>query len=297
MPNRALIWCVEALLTAGAALLLSACSMVAIGYQSAPTFVHWRLDQALDFDSAQSADVRARLARLHAWHRRSELGDYARLLGEVQVRIGRSVSVEDVTWLHDEIRRRYTRILEAAATDAVEVVLGLRPDQIDVLEGRLGRMRGDFTRDRVDVGAERAREDTYRHALKTLERWYGAFDDGARARLRRLADDIPLDTRLELEDLRRRHGELLALLRSVTAGKLTAREEIAERLKRSFGRWEEGRTPEYAQYAARSRTALHRFYAEAASLTTPAQRERARRELQRYIDDIAALAAPRTSAR
>lgn len=43
-----------------AALLVTACSVVAIGYHSAPTFVYWRLDQALDFDSEQGADVRAR---------------------------------------------------------------------------------------------------------------------------------------------------------------------------------------------------------------------------------------------
>lgn len=35
------------------ALLLAACSMVAVGYHTATTFVYWRLDQALDFDSVQ----------------------------------------------------------------------------------------------------------------------------------------------------------------------------------------------------------------------------------------------------
>ena len=286
-----------AFLGAIAALLVSACSVVAIGYHFTPSFVYWRLDQALDFDSAQAADVRARLDRLHAWHRRSELADYARFLGEVQARIGRPVSAADVAWLHEEVRRRYSLILEAVATDAVEVVLALRGEQMDALERRFARMSADFTRQRVDVGPERAREDMYVHVLKTLERWYGDFDDRARIRLRRLADEIPLDTRLELEDLRRRQRELLAFLRAVSAGKLTAREEIGERIKRFFGRWEEGRTPHYADYAERNRAALHRFYAEAANLATPGQRERARRELQHYIDQIAALAPPRTASR
>ncbi len=286
-----------AFLGAIAAALVSACSVVAIGYHFTPSFVYWRLDQALDFEAAQAADVRARLDRLHAWHRHSELADYARFLGEVQARIASPVSAADVTWLHEEVRRRYTRILEAAAADAVEVVLSLRAEQLDALERRFARMSADFTRQRADVGPERAREDMYRHALKTLERWYGAFDDGGRIRLRRLADEIPLDTPMELEDLRRRQRELLAFLRAAVAGKLTAREEIGERLKRFFGRWDEGRTIAYAEYSERNRAALHRFYAEAANLATPEQRERARRELQYYIDEIAALLPPRIASR
>ena len=279
-----------ALLMSAAALLVSACSMLAIGYHSAPTFIYWRLDQALDFDSGQAGDVRARLDRLHAWHRRNEFPEYARFLGEVQARIAGPVTAEDVRWLHDEVRRRYTRILGFAEADAVDVVLRLRPEQIDALDRRFARMRADFMRQRVDVTAERAREDTYTHALKTLERWYGEFDPGTRTRLRRLADAIPIETRLELEDLRRRQGALLAFLRSVVAGKVTARPEIGDRLTRALGQWEEGRTPEYADYAARNRAALDRFYAEAASLARPEQRERARRELQRYLDEIATLA-------
>lgn len=294
MPNSRFVGRVAMLL---AALLVSACSMVTIGYRSAPTFVHWRLDQALDFDSTQAADVRARLGRLHAWHRRSELEDYARFLGEVQRRIGGPVSTADVTWMHDEIRRRYMRILDAAAPDAVDVVLALRSEQLEALERRFARMREGFTRQRIDVGSERAREDMYRHALKTLERWYGEFDRPSREHLRGLASEIPSDTRLELEDLRRRQGELLAFLRSVVARQVTGREEIGERLKRFFRRWEEGRTPAYAEYAERGRHALHRFYAEGASLATREQRERARREVQHYIDEIAALAPPRAASR
>jgi hypothetical protein len=286
-----------AYLGAIAALFVSACSVVAIGYHFTPEFVYWRLDQALDFDAAQAADVRARLDRLHSWHRRSELAGYARAVGEVQARIGRPVSAADVTWLHDDIRRRYARILDAAAADAVEVVLGLRSEQLETLERRFARTSADFERQLVDVGPKRAREEFFQHVLVRLERWYGAFDDSTRGRLRVLAEEVPLDFRLELEDTRRRQRELLAFLRAVSAGKLTAREEIGERLKRFFGRWEEGRTILYAEYAERNRAALHRLYAEAANLATPGQRERARRELQYHIDEIAALAPPRTASR
>ncbi|MGB3934085.1 MAG: DUF6279 family lipoprotein [Burkholderiales bacterium] len=280
-----------------AALAVSACSMVVIGYHSAPSLVYWRLDQALDFDSAQGADVRARLDRLHAWHRANELRDYARFLAEVQGRIGSTLSAANVTRVHDEIRRRYLRILDAAAPDAVEVVLGLRGEQLEALDRRFARMREDFRRQRIDVGPERAREDMYHHALKTLERWHGEFDPLARERLRRIAAEIPSDTRLELEDLRRYQGELLLFLRAVVARQVTGRDKIGERLKRFFGRWEEGRTPAYAEYAEKNRLALHRFYAEGASLAAPEQRSRVRREIQHYIDEITALVPQRAASR
>ncbi len=122
-----------------AVLAVAGCSVVAIGYRSAPTFVYWRLDQALDFDGAQGADVRARLDRLHARHRANELEDYARLLGEVQRRIAGPVATADVTWVHGEIRRRYQVILDAATPDAVDVVLALRAEQLAALERHFAR--------------------------------------------------------------------------------------------------------------------------------------------------------------
>lgn len=273
------------------ALLLAACSMVAVGYHTATTFVYWRLDQALDFDSAQGSDVRARLDRLYAWHRRSELADYAHFLSDVQARLGGRITPAEVTWMHDEIRRRYTRIVEAAAPDAVDVVLGLRPEQLATLERRFARMRRDFAQKRIDIGIARAREDTYKQALQTVEGWFDDFDELARQRLRRLAMEIPVEPALELEDLQRRQRGLLALLRAVSEARLTQREEISERLKGLFVRWEEGRAAAYGDYVERHRGALHRFYAEAAALATPRQREHARRRLQHYIDEIRSLTA------
>lgn len=106
--------------------------------------------------------MRARLDRLHAWHRRSELADYAHFLSDVQARLGGRITPAEVTWMHDEIRRRYTRIVEAAAPDAVDVVLGLRPEQLAALERRFARMRRDFVQRRIDIGIARARTPTSR---------------------------------------------------------------------------------------------------------------------------------------
>ncbi len=62
------------------ALLLHGCSAVRLGYGNADSLAHWWIDQYLDLAPEQDALSRERLARLMAWHRKTQLPDYVTLL-------------------------------------------------------------------------------------------------------------------------------------------------------------------------------------------------------------------------
>ena len=48
------------------AIALQACSAVRLGYNKSPEIAYWWLDSYLDFDNAQSRDVRASLEQIQA---------------------------------------------------------------------------------------------------------------------------------------------------------------------------------------------------------------------------------------
>src|SRR5690349_2953366 len=81
--HRAII---GALLCAGA-LALAGCSALRIGYGQAPELSYWWADKYFDFDGEQSPRVRTALRQWFAWHRGSELPDYAQRLARAQAEL------------------------------------------------------------------------------------------------------------------------------------------------------------------------------------------------------------------
>ena len=64
--------------------LLQGCSAVRLGYGNAESLARWWFDQYLDMSPEQDAMARERLARLHAWHRKTQLPDYVSVLRQGQ---------------------------------------------------------------------------------------------------------------------------------------------------------------------------------------------------------------------
>ena len=62
------------------ALSLGACSAIKLGYNQLPDISYWWLDGYVDVREPQVTRLRDEIARLHAWHRQTELPRYASLL-------------------------------------------------------------------------------------------------------------------------------------------------------------------------------------------------------------------------
>ena len=278
------------------AAVLAGCSLVSISYNNAAVLVVWGSNIVFSLTSPQENDLRARFERLLAWHRAERLADYAHLLAQLQGRIQGRLEAADIAWLYAETRKRFEEIVDAAAPDAAALALTLRPDQIDRLERRFARNDREFLESDVNVPVEEARARSIRDNLKSAEKWMGRLDDSQAAQLRELAAQLPLEPRLSHEDYLRRHRDLIELLRASVARGPQSRGELEEGLRRIFGRWQEGQSPEHAQFIARQTAAYHRFFAEAANIATPAQRAHATARLQYYIDEIGALSRRRSAS-
>ena len=64
--------------------LFTACSAIKIGYNNAPELAYWWLDGYADFSEVQTLKAREELARLHQWHRTTELPRLAELLQKME---------------------------------------------------------------------------------------------------------------------------------------------------------------------------------------------------------------------
>jgi hypothetical protein len=64
--------------------LAAACSTIRFTYNHGDTLLYWWLNAYVDLDSDQSDWVKKDIDKLFQWHRKTQLHDYAGLLGKMQ---------------------------------------------------------------------------------------------------------------------------------------------------------------------------------------------------------------------
>jgi hypothetical protein len=287
LPLRHII---GALLTVLVLLGLPGCSTVKLGYQNAPELGYWWLDSYLDFNDAQSLQVRAELAALQTWHRQSELPLYVSSLDKLQRLAPANVSAAQVCGLIDALRPRLQILLDRLEPAIVTLAPTLTPAQLEHL-ARQFEKRQQKWRDEWLLGTAQERQERRLTRLsERAERFYGRLDESQLAILRASVDSSPFDASLGYRELQRRYRDTLRTLRQLQGNGVTGTQiqtQVHELLARSL------RSPEsdYRQYADRlnlenctTLSALH-------NSTNPAQRRQLADTLKDYASDARTLMA------
>lgn len=280
----------------GASLLvaIAGCSTgVRIGYNQAESLVSWRLADYVDFEPHQRELFGERFRAVHAWHRRDQLPEYARLLAETRIRAADGLSREDVEWVLARSRSQLQALIDQVADDAAQLLASLTPAQVKGLERGFARANQRLARTWAvgqPVAAQRrARAEAL---IAQAERFTGRLTAEQRARVTALADALPDITDQRFAERQRRQRELIAALQ---AGKSHA--EIAAWFRQWAGNWERGRDESYARLARAAAEQRIEIYVEIDRMLSPAQRRSALDRLQGYADDMATLSAPAAARR
>ena len=286
------IYSLRLLLCACILMLAAGCSMVRVGYNQVDTLAGWMAHEYFDLEPAQRDDFSRRFEKLHAWHRRDQLPEYAQFLSETKIRAQRGISATDMLWLFDGMKSRYAAIAVRAAPDAAELLAGLSDSQIDHLRREFGRMNEKFLKENrtlESIAARRLRQQ--RTALAQIRDWVGPLSDSQESRVITLLQTLPLTDALRHEDRQRRQREFLALLET----RKTDRNGFTKRVREWLLNWERNRPPELARSLEESWKKRAEFYAAVDKMLTTEQRNHLGHRLQDYIDDFRYLAAQKTA--
>lgn len=266
--------------------------MVRLGYGQLDTVAGWMAHEYFDLEPLQRDDFSRRFERLHGWHRREQLPEYAAFLAETKLRAQRGLTADDMLWLVDGMKSRYALIAARAAPDAAELLAGLSPAQIDHLRREFDRMNQKFLKENrtlEPVAARRQRQQ--RSSLAQLRDWVGPLSDNQETRVIALLQQVPLTDALRHEDRQRRQREFLALLDARNADRAT----FTQRVRDWLVNWERNRPPGLARSFDESWKRRAEFYAAVDKMLTAEQRIHLTHRLQDYIDDLRYLAAQKTA--
>jgi hypothetical protein len=279
---RALLWALVP------ALLLSGCSAVRLGYNSAPELSYWWLDSFLDFNDPQSTDVRAGLAALQAWHRQSELPRYVTLLQKLQRLAPATVTAGQLCEVYGELKPRLQAFLDQAEPAIAAVAPSLSPEQLLHLQRQLDKRSDKWRAEWLTVSLDERNARRVKQLVDRAELLYGSLEEGQLALLRERVAALPFEAEVRERESQRRHRDVLQTLRQVqssTAGDTSARTALHAWLGRAVN----SPDPVYRKQQEVAAQATCQTLAALHNSATPAQRLAALKTLQGYEADVRSL--------
>ena len=272
------------------ALLLAGCSTLKLGYNQGPGLTYWWLDRYADFNSDQAPQVRAALDRWFAWHRRTQMPDYAALLERARVEaLADTTPAKVCSWWDVFIKRRDAALDEAAPAIA-EIAVTLAPQQLDHLARKFDKNTEELRDDYVQPDLDERAQSAMKRTVERMEDLYGRLNDTQRDLVARRLATSPWDPEKWLADRDRRNRDTLATLRDLAQRKPPPDQALA-----TVRAWLE--RAKHLGADAASREAYARltdyncsFVAELHNTTTARQRKHASEKVAAWERDVASLA-------
>lgn len=269
---------------------LVGCSALKLGYgQAAPFTFRW-LDGYVDFNDAQELRVRGALADWFAWHRRTQLPDYADLLARARVDVLLNTTPERACLWWREAKSRAEPALEHALPTIAEVLATLQPAQIARIEKRYADSNSEFRDEYLEPDLQTRRRKSIERAVDRAESIYGRLDGAQREGVARSVGESPFDADLWYQERQRRQQDALQMIRRLVATH-PPRADAEAQVRAYLERVDRSPRDVYRRYSDK----LEAFNCASASTlqnaTTSAQRQSAAMRLRGWEEDVRSLAA------
>jgi hypothetical protein len=266
---------------------MSGCSTVKIAYNQADHIAAWTIDDYFELDAEQKAAFKSRFERFHAWHRSTQLPEYAELLESAHQRVSAGASPIDAEWLSSAFRARLETITRHTYQDAALFLSRLSDDQIAAARKEMDKRNRKFARERgLGASEDEQRRLQATRQIERIEQWTGPLSAAQEAKVRAMSRGLPLITELRHQERLRRQDEFLALMqqrRNV--------DTFAPRLRDWVIDWDKTRPAAYQRQHARFMQESSRMYLALLDMLTPEQRQHVLSVIRRYQQSFRELAA------
>ncbi|HEU4852582.1 MAG TPA: DUF6279 family lipoprotein [Telluria sp.] len=268
------------------ALVVAGCTTIRFTYNNGDTLLYWWINAYVDLEGEQSDVVKKDIDKVFAWHRQTQLHDYAALLQKAKQQLNGPVTPQALHGLMDDVKARGQRLALHAAPQLADLARSLQPDQIGNLEEKFAKNNRDYRRKFMSGDPEQRKKIRYKKTMEQLKIWFGSFSNEQEDAIRRLSDARPLDNEVWLQERMRRQRTIVDLVKRVQSQRLDKPATVAlieNTIRETFNRLD---TPERkANYDAQLK-----FYSDIIRLTTPEQKAHAQQRMQGWIEDMNTLA-------
>ena len=284
---------IRPLLAASLLAVLAGCSAVKLAYNNMPDLAYWWADGYADLNEPQSLMLRAELARLQDWHRKTELPRIADLLRQIQQVAPADTSAEQICRLYADIRARFDAVTARtlAQSGAPALAMRLTPTQLKHLEARFAKGNQEWRRERGSSDRAVRVAKRLETELERAEQFYGTLDDQQRRLLQDAVSRSAFDQQRVFTERVRRQQDMLETLRGVAGtGNNIDTTQATAALRAYVERVSRSPDPLYRAYAETALQENCQTYARLHNSTTAEQRQHAAGKLRSWQADLRALA-------
>ncbi len=281
----------------GLLLLLGGCSVLRLAYDQAPNLSYWWIDGYLDVSGEQTPALRDAIDGWFAWHRRTQLPEYAALLARAQREVIEPTTPSAICGWSAEIEKRIDSALEEAVPAAAELILSLSPAQLQHMERRMAKGLTEARSDFAQADRAERLSKSFERSLDRVETLYGRLDAPQRERLAALLSQSTFDPERWLAERRLRQREMLQALATASAAgrggteRSAALQQAQAAARAIAARFTRSPRADYRAYQQRLLQDNCQLAATMHNAMSPAQRQAARAKLKGWEDDLRSLAA------
>lgn len=276
-----------------AGLVLAGCSSgLRFGYTYADTLVVYSIDEYVGLTPEQELLVKERAGALLAWHRSTQLRDYAQLIDATRRKLEGRVTAAEVLAFNQAVAARLDVLGDRAAPDLAQLALSLTPDQIARMERKLDSDNSKARRELAEfVGAESLEERVKKYAERA-EFWFGRVSPEQLEIMRASLVRRPAAASWWIDERDRRQREMVALLQRIVTERPS--EAIASSwLRAYFAQLRNPADPERRRAVEKFRLDSAELVAQLINSASADQKAALSRKLGNFAEDFVALASGR----
>jgi hypothetical protein len=292
--RKHLLLSVRALWVLVFAFSVASCSAIKLTYNNGDTLAYWWLNGYLDLDSEQSKWAKQEIDELFRWHRRTQLRDYAQLLGNGQRQLAKGLTHDDLVNDLRDVRARSELLAFKALPELADLARTVRPEQIAQMEAKFRKNNETYRKKFMSGDQDDRRKARFKKNMEQFELWFGDFSRDQEAILRKASDARPLDNEIWLEERMLRQKKIIGVLRKIQQEKLGRDATMAllhSLLKELFHRLD---APERKGFYDTYIEGTMQLILTVNRIATPQQKAHAHKRMQGWIDDFNILAADKS---
>ena len=274
------------------AALFAGCSAVRLGYDQTDHLGYWWVDHYLDLSSDKSRQFKADLKALHAWHRQTQLPEYARLASGLSTRMGGEPSSVEVCDNIQVFREKFDALLRQSVPVWARLAQQLGPEEIQYLRKKFTQEDKDWKAKWLDTDLEKIHDLRYEEWLRRAESFYGRLNHDQKKFIQQAIVHSSWDPRISWERRQLRQQKVISVLEKIKQQRLNQSDAEAELIlviEQIFN-------PEDPKQAAMQRKVIEEACINLAGLhqrTTASQRLHASEKFGDYADDFRYLTRSR----
>lgn len=272
------------------AIMTTSCSLVRLGYNYGESISYWWLDSYVDFDANQRGWFSDDIANWFAWHRKTQLPDYANLLTQEQQRLQHPVTQAELLAEYGAFKKRIMVAIDKALPDLADLALSLQPAQIAHIEKKFASTNETYRKDYLRGDVEKRQKFRYEKVMEQAEYWFGSFSAEQKTLIRKSSDARVLNNEVRMAVRLQHQQDLIRILKKIQAEKPsrdTAMQMLNEYLNNLV---EHYGGVEHQSFFDASRDGMAELTTVIINCTTPQQKAHAVKRLQYWIDNFNALA-------